>query len=700
MNNNVLFSIIVPIYNVEKDIPLCLDSILAQTYDDFEVICINDGSKDDSLNVVKSYEKKDSRVKCYSHENHGVSYTRNKGIELAKGDYIWFIDSDDWIDKDACSILSEEIKKNASDIIVFGGNVFMSKDWHEEDEYLDNAFIYFKQNLNTRKAFYEGKSINALMYETGSYPLIWNKVYKKELIVSNDIKYEESLALGEDEAFLFYIYPLAQTISYIPNKLYHYQRNRPSSATDKIVRQYVKRANQNLRMAQIIEGYWRKLELFPEYTYEYLKRYCSLLYDSAMTIRYDRKTYEEYIKNVNDFLGENFIEYLEYSLSSIDTSQVFEHKEYKVGRKIYYIPNRIHSIKEYYECFGLRKTVKRINRWLKKSICRIIKWEYWKEHSTFCRMIYFYYKYIFKGYSDYKKIKKQVGEKTVLVSCAALGTGDIYQVSLLLKEWIERNEVKDYCFLVVGKNEKKVAESLFPQIYEGHIHQIDMSTHERLRKLRTFVGKENIDFYYFCHFDNMSDYLQITWAIQGRHGWNMMDFYRFKGMNLPEDAKLIGPCLADKADEVEILFKKYNLKCGKTVLLAPYATCVDSFPANFWENIVDRLQKKGYTICTNCGKDEIPVVGTQGIFIPYSSIIQFLDKAGAYIGIRSGLSDIISSSKCKKVVFYTEHSMFWPDGVAMDYLSLNDMGLTSGALEFLITQGNSDEIIDEICEAI
>ena len=63
-------------------------------------------------------------------------------------------------------------KKNASDIFVFGGNVFMSKDWNEEDEYLDNAFIYFKQNLNTRKAFYEGKSINALMYETGSYPLI------------------------------------------------------------------------------------------------------------------------------------------------------------------------------------------------------------------------------------------------------------------------------------------------------------------------------------------------------------------------------------------------------------------------------------------------------------------------------------------------------------------------------------------------
>ena len=163
---------------------------------------------------------------------------------------------------------------------------------------------------------------------------------------------------------------------------------------------------------------------------------------------------------------------------------------------------------------------------------------------------------------------------------------------------------------------------------------------------------------------------------------------------------MIGPCLADKADEIEMLFKRYNLKCGKTVLLAPYATCVDSFPANFWENIVDRLQKKGYTICTNCGKDEIPVVGTEGIFIPYSSIIQFLDKAGAYIGIRSGLSDIISSSKCKKVVFYTEHSMFWPDGVAMDYLSLNDMGLTSGALEFLISQVNSDEIIEEICKAI
>ena len=95
-------SIIVPIYNKEKTIERCLKSLIEQTYKNIEIICINDGSTDSSLDKLKNIESKNNKIRIYSQENKGVGYTRNKGILLCSGEYFLFVDADDWIDKTCC----------------------------------------------------------------------------------------------------------------------------------------------------------------------------------------------------------------------------------------------------------------------------------------------------------------------------------------------------------------------------------------------------------------------------------------------------------------------------------------------------------------------------------------------------------------------------------------------------------------------
>ncbi len=116
MNNEALISVIVPVYNVEKFVGRCLNSILNNTYKNLEIICIDDGSTDNSLEVLRAYEAKDSRVHVYSQNNHGIAYTRNAGTRLSTGDYVAYIDSDDWIHRRYFELLMNAMYAADADI--------------------------------------------------------------------------------------------------------------------------------------------------------------------------------------------------------------------------------------------------------------------------------------------------------------------------------------------------------------------------------------------------------------------------------------------------------------------------------------------------------------------------------------------------------------------------------------------------------
>ena len=116
---NDLVSIIVPIYNEEKYLGHCLESLLDQSYENLEIICVNDGSTDNSLEILNEYSKRDFRVKLFVQPNQGLSISRNNGLSKANGEYVLFVDCDDWIERDTIKLLYENAQMNDSEVVLY-----------------------------------------------------------------------------------------------------------------------------------------------------------------------------------------------------------------------------------------------------------------------------------------------------------------------------------------------------------------------------------------------------------------------------------------------------------------------------------------------------------------------------------------------------------------------------------------------------
>ena len=173
MNKQSLISVIIPVYNVEKYLKICLESVVNQTYKNLEIIIVNDGSTDNSLNIMNKY-KSDKRVKIYSKENGGLSSARNYGIDNSHGEFISFIDSDDYISNDFIEKLYKQIKCDNSDIS-------MCRYIREENKF---THTYVAKKLNSEdvleKILYQD---DQTLYSVAA----WNKLYRKEIF--NDIRY-------------------------------------------------------------------------------------------------------------------------------------------------------------------------------------------------------------------------------------------------------------------------------------------------------------------------------------------------------------------------------------------------------------------------------------------------------------------------------------------------------------------------------
>lgn len=209
-------SVIIPVYNSEKLLNQCLDSVLNQTLKDIEIICVDDGSTDESLKILKEYEKNYKRVIVLSQKNSGAGVARNKGMEIAKGQYIAFIDSDDWIEPDTLEKLYENIKNNDSDMVLFNSiehkpnNEFRKRIYFKKDESIDyNNFTF---DYHYQKNFV----MNGMM-------VIWSKLYKTSFLKENNIKFY-SHEIFNDVQFHIQSMLFAKKISYLPEILYNYRR--------------------------------------------------------------------------------------------------------------------------------------------------------------------------------------------------------------------------------------------------------------------------------------------------------------------------------------------------------------------------------------------------------------------------------------------------------------------------------------------
>ncbi len=215
---NNLISVIVPVYNVEKYLKRCINSILGQTYNNFELILIDDGSPDNSGNICDEYVLKDSRVKVIHKENTGVSDSRNIGIGQAKGEYLTFIDSDDYISSDMLEIMYNDMIENNAEIVIGGRNIVNESDGH----------IIFQEN-NKKSVMNSEQALKELMIEKNFNCVSWGKLYKKELF--NDYKFCVNTIIAEDLELLYKIFPICNKIVLDTTKGLYFWTNRSDSVT-------------------------------------------------------------------------------------------------------------------------------------------------------------------------------------------------------------------------------------------------------------------------------------------------------------------------------------------------------------------------------------------------------------------------------------------------------------------------------------
>lgn len=209
---NPLISVIVPIYNVEKYLARCVDSIVNQTYKNLEIILVDDGSPDSCPQMCDDYAKKDSRIKVVHKKNGGLSDARNAGMAVATGEYISFIDSDDYVSDDFFECLLDVINKENSDIAECSVVKF----------YEDNRFDEFSDDLSV-KTYDTQDAMSALIAENPFHQHVWNKLYKTELV--KDIPYAVG-KLNEDEFWTYQVFGRANKVSKLNKTMYYYfQRN-------------------------------------------------------------------------------------------------------------------------------------------------------------------------------------------------------------------------------------------------------------------------------------------------------------------------------------------------------------------------------------------------------------------------------------------------------------------------------------------
>lgn len=216
-------SILVPCYNVEKYLGECLNSIIAQTLDDIEIICINDGSTDSTLDIIKDYAKRDKRIVIIDKENEGYGKSMNRGLDAATGEYVGIVESDDWVEPDAFETLYNAAKKNKADMVK-ADFVFFDNDTREEtpcwaigiaDDLKEKVFCPTEQNPE--------------IIWTG-HPSIWTCLYSNKMLQEKNIRFVPTPgAAFQDMGFKPKTFMAAKRFYYLPKVVLHYRKHANNS---------------------------------------------------------------------------------------------------------------------------------------------------------------------------------------------------------------------------------------------------------------------------------------------------------------------------------------------------------------------------------------------------------------------------------------------------------------------------------------
>ncbi|MFC4687560.1 glycosyltransferase family 2 protein [Epilithonimonas pallida] len=226
----MVISLIVPVYNVSLYLKRCIESILVQDFNTFELILVNDGSTDNSLDICKHYANQDSRIRVIDQPNGGVSNARNKGLEVANGEFICFIDSDDWVEPNYLSSFVSFYQTTYTDLII--SNVVNQKNNSKTN---NKPFV---ERLIQSESFVPEDFFNGNDFILENTPFA--KLFKKSIIDDNNIRFNINLKNGEDFIFVLQYALVCKKIDFINSYTYNYNKESDSSVTQKYFKNYYK----------------------------------------------------------------------------------------------------------------------------------------------------------------------------------------------------------------------------------------------------------------------------------------------------------------------------------------------------------------------------------------------------------------------------------------------------------------------------
>lgn len=308
-----LVSVLVPVYNAEKFLRQCIDSIANQTYSNLQVVLINDGSTDSSEHICRYYTNRYSFIETYTQTNSGVSTTRNRLLEKAKGDYFLFVDSDDWIEPEMIEYLLNKAQDNNADVVTCEkcteGDIYPIK---YEEKHWDHE--------NAVQRFLFHKELN------GS---LWNKLIRKT--ISDDVAFDSRISYGEDALFFWNCLKKAKSIVKTNKQLYHYRKNSESISRKDWTPSH--KGTGHMVWANICRDVEKNYPQYVEIAYArfaledmwalYFASLCGYKYDEHIAVRQE---------NIRRHLGE-LLKYPIDGLSKTATAFVLAHC-YKVGKLI------------------------------------------------------------------------------------------------------------------------------------------------------------------------------------------------------------------------------------------------------------------------------------------------------------------------------------------------------------------------------
>jgi len=288
----IMLSIIVPVYNVEEYLEKCLSSIFASTFNDYELVIINDGTKDNSEDIINRYIKRyKEKITYISKENTGLSDTRNIGMSMAKGKYIAFVDSDDYIEPNMYEFMINKAEERDFDIVAADVKLI-----YENSDKMQIVSSHYEKDL------FDKEEIKKSMLT--QYPVVWNKIYKRSLL--EGITFSKGVWY-EDMEFVLKLYPRIKSIGVVKEPLYNYLQR-----TNSITYTYNDKLYDIINNMTAVIDYYKSNNIYEEYKeeLEYLyARYAFATFPKRLAKCGDKLKYKEGIEYAFKKVNENFPKY-------------------------------------------------------------------------------------------------------------------------------------------------------------------------------------------------------------------------------------------------------------------------------------------------------------------------------------------------------------------------------------------------------